>query len=91
MRLSLKSIAIGVLCDISTATACVLKGSGMDGIAIVYNMRNLSIEHPTGQFTVCLDITNKTGNIIIHQAGVIRTARLLSKDVVFVPENITNL
>ena len=83
--------AIGVLGAVSTATACVLKGSVMDGIAIVYNKHNLSIEHPTGEFTVCLNITNKNGNIIINQAGVIRTARLLSKGEVFVPGNISNL
>ena len=83
--------AIGVLGAVSTATACVLKGSVMDGIAIIYNKNNLSIEHPTGEFTVCLNITSKNGNVIINQAGVVRTARLLSKGEVFVPGNITNV
>ena len=83
--------AIGVLGAVSTATACVLKGTVMDGIAIIYNKSNLSIEHPTGEFTVCLNISNKSDNIIINQAGVIRTARLLSKGEVFVPGNIMNL
>ena len=82
--------AIGVLGAVSIATACVLKGTVMDGIAIVYNKHNLSIEHPTGEFTVCLDITNKSSNIIINQAGVIRTARLLSKGEVFIPGDIAN-
>ena len=83
--------AIGVLGAVSTATACLLKGSVMDGIAIVYDKSNLSIEHPSGEFTVYLDITNKNSNIIINHAGVIRTARLLSKGEVFVPGNIANL
>lgn len=83
--------AIGVLGAISTATACLIKGSVMDGIAVIYNESDLSIEHPTGEFTVCLNISNKNGNVIINQAGVIRTARLLSKGEVYVPENITNL
>ena len=83
--------AIGVLGAVSTATACVLKGSVMDGIAIIYNKNNLSIEHPTGEFTVSLNITSKNGNVIINQAGVVRTARLLSKGEVFVPGNITNV
>ena len=82
--------AIGVLGAVSTATACLLKGTVMDGIAVVYDKHNLSIEHPTGEFTVCLNITNKNNNIIINQAGVIRTARLLSKGEVFVPGNIAN-
>ena len=51
---------------------------------------SLSIEHPTGEFTVGLNISNKNDNIIINQAGVIRTARLLSKGEVFVPWNIAN-
>ena len=83
--------AIGVLGAVSTATACVLKGTVMDGIAVVYDKHNLSIEHPTGQFTVCLDILNNNSNIIINKAGVIRTARLLSKGEVFTPGNIMNL
>ena len=83
--------AIGVLGAVSTATACVLKGTVMDGIAVVYDKHNLSIEHPTGQFTVCLDILNNNSNIIINKAGVIRTARLLSKGEVFTPGNIINL
>ena len=82
--------AIGVLGAVSIATACVLKGTVMDGIADAHDKHNLSIEHPTGEFTVCLDITNKNSNIIINQAGVIRTARLLSKGEVFIPGNIAN-
>ena len=80
--------AIGVLGAVSTATACVLKGTVMDNIAVVYDKHNLSIEHPTGEFTVCLDIANKNSKFIINQAGVIRTARLLSKGEVFVPITI---
>ena len=82
--------AIGVLGAVSTATACVLKGTVMDDMAVVYDEHNLSIEHPTGEFTVCLNITNKNSNIIINRAGVIRTARLLSKGEVFIPGNIAN-
>jgi 4-oxalomesaconate tautomerase len=77
--------AIGVLGAVSTATACVLKGSVMDGIAVVKNKSNLSIEHPTGEFTVRLDVACRNGDIIINQAGAIRTARLLSKGEVFIP------
>ncbi len=78
--------AIGVLGAVSTATACMLKGSVMDGIAIVNGKNNLSIEHPTGEFTVQLDITNDNGNVAINKSGVIRTARLLSKGEVYIPQ-----
>ncbi len=80
--------AIGVLGAVSTATACVLKGSVMDGIAVDINQNNFSIEHPTGEFTIHFDTTNRNGNIIINKAGVIRTARLLSKGEVFIPGDI---
>ena len=78
--------AIGVLGAVSTATACMLKGSVMDEIAVVSDKNKLSVEHPTGEFTVQLDITNMNGTIIINKAGVIRTARLLSKGEVYIPE-----
>jgi 4-oxalomesaconate tautomerase len=78
--------AIGVLGAVSTATACMLKGSVMDGMATVNDENNLSIEHPTGEFTVQLDITIDKENIVINKSGVIRTARLLSKGEVFIPE-----
>jgi 4-oxalomesaconate tautomerase len=77
--------AIGVLGAVSTATACMLQGSVMDGIAIVSDKNKLSVEHPTGEFTVRLDITNDNGSVVINKSGVIRTARLLSKGEVFIP------
>ena len=80
--------AIGVLGAVSTATACMLKGTVMDNIAVVTDKDRLSIEHPTGEFTVQLNVNNDNGNIFIDKSGVIRTARLLSKGEVFIPENI---
>ena len=77
--------AIGVLGAVSAATACILKGTVIDGIANIINNNNLSIEHPTGEFTILLDVISRNGNITINKAGVIRTARLLSKGEVFVP------
>jgi 4-oxalomesaconate tautomerase len=80
--------AIGVLGAVSVATACLLKGSVTDGIAVDCNNKLISIEHPTGEFTIQLDIANTNGTITFKKAGVIRTARLLSKGVVFIPENV---
>jgi|GEM_PF-4237368 len=65
MRLSLKSIAIGVLGDVSTATICVLKGSVIDGIEIVYKKCNLSSEYSPSEFNVCLNITRKTAILFL--------------------------
>ena len=44
-----------------------------------------SIEHPTGYFTVSLYAKKVDNQLIIEKSGVMRTARLLSKGVVYVP------
>lgn len=46
---------------------------------------SLSIEHPSGEFTVSLEYEFIDNQIHIHKSGVIRTARLLSKGQVFIP------
>ncbi|WP_435355977.1 4-oxalomesaconate tautomerase [Emticicia sp. SJ17W-69] len=46
----------------------------------------LSIEHPSGEFTVNLEYEFQNDKMIIHKSGVIRTARILSKGELFIPE-----
>ena len=46
---------------------------------------SFSVEHPTGEFTVNLDWHLENGKIVIDKSGVMRTARLLSKGIVFIP------
>lgn len=80
--------AIGVLAAISVATACVLPKSVCTGIQtntqLLIPNPQFSIEHPTGEFTVNLDYTLDEKIITVHNAGVLRTARLLSKGEVFI-------
>lgn len=73
--------------DVSTATACLLPGSVADGVAILPADREAgySVEHPTGEFTVRLDLTQEGGTVRVGKSGVIRTARLLSRGKVFIP------
>ncbi len=70
--------AIGVLGAVSVATACVLPDSVALGIASVPDgqTKHMSIEHPSGEFSVELSIDDE-GNVI--RAGLLRTARLLSR------------
>lgn len=84
--------AIGVLGAVSVASACMLPNSVCDGIANVPNGSavELSIEHPSGEFTVKLDINRDPNNFAINKAGVIRTARLLSRGELFIPEELAN-
>ena len=78
--------AIGVLAAVSVATACIIPESITSDIAKFKDKETLfSIEHPTGKFTVNLDYTLHENKIKIHNSGVIRTARLLSKGEVFIP------
>ena len=79
--------AIGVLGAVSVATACLLRGSVAESVAVLPKGDNqgFSIEHPSGQFTVNLAHRFEGGRLIIEKSGVIRTARLLSKGVVFIP------
>jgi 4-oxalomesaconate tautomerase len=82
--------AIGVLGAVSVASACMLKGSVTENIALQKQDKknNLSIEHPTGEFTIQLGINNENGEISFNKSVVIRTARLISRGEVFIPENI---
>jgi 4-oxalomesaconate tautomerase len=77
--------AIGVFGAVSVATACVIPGSVADGIARINpgDTQSLSVEHPTGEFTVDLEL-DRTGNLpVVKRAGLLRTARLLFDGCVF--------
>ena len=87
--------AIGVLAAVSVATACILPNSMTKNIAILTCPETigrggnaLSVEHPTGEFTVNLDWEKENDTIVIRKSGVMRTARLLSKGEVFIPQSI---
>lgn len=75
--------AIGVLGAVSVATACILPNSVAQGVAVIPegNPKNLSVEHPSGEFSVEL-LQDTNGNVI--KSGLLRTARLLSRGDVYV-------
>lgn len=75
--------AIGVLGAVSVATACILPNSVAQGVAVIPegNPKNLSVEHPSGEFSVEL-LQDANGDVI--KAGLLRTARLLSRGEVYV-------
>lgn len=74
--------AIGVLGAVSVASACLLPEGPAARIADVPPgaRKALSIEHPTGEFTV---IASLDENGEVASAGVLRTARKLFDGVVF--------
>jgi 4-oxalomesaconate tautomerase len=79
--------AVGVLGAVSVATACLFPGSITDGIAQVPegDTREMSVEHPTGEFSVTLETSREDGQLKVNRAGLLRTARLLSRGEVFIP------
>lgn len=82
--------AIGVLAAVSVATACLLPGSVAGDIARppTDGSTLLSIEHPSGEFSVDLDIAAKGDTIDIKKSGTLRTARLISKGELYIPAGI---
>jgi len=81
--------SIGVLAAVTVATACVLDGSIADGIAVVPpgDEKTLSIEHPTGEFSVDLGLDpNNPGQVT--RAALLRTARPIMRGEVLVPAHL---
>ena len=82
--------AIGVLGAVSVATACILPGSVTAGIATVPEgpIKQMSVEHPTGEFSVTLEVGGTREQPVVRKAGLLRTARLLMRGEVLVPAAI---
>jgi 4-oxalomesaconate tautomerase len=82
--------AIGVLGAVSVATACILPGSVAEGIATVPAgaIKQMSVEHPTGEFSVTLEVGGTRDHPAVVKAGLLRTARLIMKGEVLVPTSV---
>jgi 4-oxalomesaconate tautomerase len=83
--------AIGVFGAVSVATACVVPGSiaaEVAGIAGGSGSHSLEIEHPTGFFTVDMDVTIENGAVAVRRAALLRTARMLMRGEVYVPASV---
>jgi 4-oxalomesaconate tautomerase len=82
--------SIGVLGAVSVATACMLDGSvaahiaGLDSVA---STMDIEVEHPTGFFTVTMDVDTSTGTPVVKKSALLRTARMLLSGDVFVPHS----
>ena len=80
--------AIGVLGAVSVATACVTPGSVAAQVAALAprpGAQRLEIEHPTGFFTVEMDVVFEGNTVTVKRAALLRTARKLMQGQVFVP------
>jgi 4-oxalomesaconate tautomerase len=82
--------AIGVLAAVTVSTACVLKGSVCDGVAVMVQGSGdltVSVEHPTGEFSVALGL-DPAPPPNVTKAALLRTARLIMRGEVMVPASV---
>ena len=81
--------AIGVLAAVTVGTACVLEGSVCEGIANVPsgNVKKVSVEHPTGEFSVELEV-DPAHPQNVTRAALLRTARLIMRGDVMIPASV---
>jgi len=78
--------AIGVLAAVTVATACVLDGAVTDAVAQAGTglVRTVSVEHPTGEFSVELELDPDNSQQVVR-AALLRTARPIMRGEVLIP------
>ncbi len=83
--------SIGVLGAVSVATACALPGSVAADIAQMQSTgdeQRIEVEHPTGFFTVDLELRIDNGVVKVERSALLRTSRKLMRGEVFVPRSV---
>ena len=78
--------AIGVLAAVTVGTACVLEGAVPHDLARLPagSRKSVSIEHPSGEFTVELELDPQDPQKVAR-AALLRTARLIMRGEAMVP------
>lgn len=79
-------VSIGVFGAVSVASACLIQGTVAEGLARTTDLaeQQLSVEHPTGEFSVRLRLDNGQ----LAGCGLVRTARLLFDGHVYVRQSV---
>jgi 4-oxalomesaconate tautomerase len=82
--------SIGVLAAVTVGTACLFPGTPAAKAATlpVGDIKRLAIEHPSGEFTVELEVEHIDGTPQVRRAALLRTARKLFSGDVFVPGEV---
>ncbi len=83
--------SIGVFAAVTVATACALPGSPAAAVAVMPEgaVKTLSVEHPTGEFSVRLELGGTVERPVVERAGLLRTARPLFDGRVFIRPGVT--
>jgi 4-oxalomesaconate tautomerase len=82
--------SIGVFAAVTVATAAVLPGSPAHAVATLPDgrVKTMSVEHPTGEFTVRLEVGGTAQKPVVERPGLLRTARLLMDGIAYVPDAV---
>ena len=86
--------SIGVLGAVTVATACILPGSVANTVSVLSpatvrgRSTTVSVEHPTGEFSVELDVAVGLTGPEVERAALVRTARKLFDGHVYVPSSL---
>ncbi len=87
--------AIGVFGAVSVATACLMPGSvagSVTGHALgPAGPLTVEVEHPSGSFSVEMELAEQDGRIEVRRSALLRTARLLMRGEVLVPDSLWSL
>jgi 4-oxalomesaconate tautomerase len=79
--------SIGVFAAVTIASAAVLPGSPAASVAQLPEgmTKTLSVEHPTGEFSVCVELGGTAERPTVERASLLRTARALFDGEVLLP------
>lgn len=80
--------AIGVLGAASVAAGCCIPGSVAFEVASSNEPGSLDIEHPSGRFTVDIDVASEGDRYVVRRSALLRTARKLMDGNVYLPEGL---
>jgi 4-oxalomesaconate tautomerase len=85
--------SIGVLGAASVATACLLPGSVTENLvanpaAQGDSAIDFSLEHPSGSLQLKIRARLVQGELVVERVGVVRTARMLMRGELFIPQSI---
>jgi 4-oxalomesaconate tautomerase len=78
--------SIGVLGAASVAASCCISGSVAQMVAGEIENGVLDVEHPTGCFSVDVELSSMEGSFAVKRSALLRTARKIMDGNIYVPE-----
>jgi 4-oxalomesaconate tautomerase len=82
--------AVGVLGAVTVATACMMEGTVAHDLADLPpgNPKMMSIEHPTGEFSVEIEMDRALHEPVVKRSALLRTTRSLMEGHALIPANV---